>query len=594
MTRLQRKGVGQKQAYVTRAKAIRYLQLSPADFRRVCILKGVYPQVPAQKTHGSTTYYYRKDIAFLSHDPIIAAIRGRHANDKKVLRLLRRGEEADAKVARAAAPYYTLDHVVRERYPTFEAALADLDDALCLVFLVSYLPSGIISHTATENCRRLGREWDAYVAASGSLSRVFVSTKGYYYQAEVHGVQITWVVPHKFRLDVPPEVDLRIFKSFAEFYQVLLGFVLFRLYRMDLGAEYPPRVPEGYDYMLHLVNSLRVARRALVDAARADRADGARGANGAGVDTDGAPDGSAPADNTPTVPPLPADQQDRIFSNLRFHVSREVPREPLEIVLLSGGADMISMSAAPADVEKAPLTHCIVDRPPHNIAGVAGQMVAGREYVQPQWAFDSLNAGVPLPPGEYKPGEILPPHVSPFASAEDGEYVPDRVRELGTLVAELRGKTECVSVLQAVQNGLAGAGEEGAAPEGLDDSAARDLARKHAASVAEEIAGSAGAGGPGSPESPENRENRENSDSSESEPTEREEVTLKPSTVAAEREDDETRMRKALLASRKRREYAAHEEEERQKSERRLALERRKRDLEAAIALRKRKIAGEL
>lgn len=43
--------------------------------RRLCILKGVYPVEPknkkVNKTSQAKTYYYRKDILYLSHEPII-------------------------------------------------------------------------------------------------------------------------------------------------------------------------------------------------------------------------------------------------------------------------------------------------------------------------------------------------------------------------------------------------------------------------------------------------------------------------------------------------------------------------------------------
>ena len=45
MGRIKQKGkAGAAKAYVTRTHAVKKLQISLADFRRLCILKGVYPR----------------------------------------------------------------------------------------------------------------------------------------------------------------------------------------------------------------------------------------------------------------------------------------------------------------------------------------------------------------------------------------------------------------------------------------------------------------------------------------------------------------------------------------------------------------------
>ena len=48
-------------------------------------------------------------------------------------------------------PAYKLDHLIRERYPTFVDALQELDDVLCLVFLFASLsPSTYVPAARVE------------------------------------------------------------------------------------------------------------------------------------------------------------------------------------------------------------------------------------------------------------------------------------------------------------------------------------------------------------------------------------------------------------------------------------------------------------
>lgn len=46
------------------------------------------------------------------------------------------------------------------------------------------------------NARRLSMEFQAYVVRAHALRKVFVSVKGFYYQADIQGQAVTWLVPH--------------------------------------------------------------------------------------------------------------------------------------------------------------------------------------------------------------------------------------------------------------------------------------------------------------------------------------------------------------------------------------------------------------
>jgi len=49
-----------------------------------------------------------------------------------------------------------------------------------------------------QNCKRLTVEFLHYIIESRSLRKVFLSIKGIYYQAEIDGQVITWIVPYQF------------------------------------------------------------------------------------------------------------------------------------------------------------------------------------------------------------------------------------------------------------------------------------------------------------------------------------------------------------------------------------------------------------
>lgn len=78
-------------------------------------------------------------------------------------------------------------------------ALRDLDDSLTLVHLFATLPAEAahnIPSKAVATSRRLALEWQAWVVRTSALRRTFVSVKGFYFQADVMGQPVTWLVPH--------------------------------------------------------------------------------------------------------------------------------------------------------------------------------------------------------------------------------------------------------------------------------------------------------------------------------------------------------------------------------------------------------------
>ena len=480
---------GAARNYITRTRAVKKLQISLPDFRRLCIFKGIYPREPRNKkkvskgSTAATTFYYAKDIHYLLHEPLLATFREHKAVAKKIGRALGRGEAGDAaRLERNLMPKIKLDHIIKERYPTFTDALRDLDDALSMLFLFANLPSSdhILAKTIAL-CQRLTREFEHYVITSHALRKSFLSIKGIYYQATIHGQDILWLVPYRFVQRTGGDIDFRIMGTFVEFYTTLLGFVNYRLYT-SVGLVYPPRFNAKSDEQGGELAAFQLEGRA-------------NATNGAlhqpAPDTEINPEAQAIADRIAAMPSdeeeeeVPAAALDAVedddaepnqeidkfeptapdadilpqpqassteiaslFADCTFYLSRETPRTPLEFILKAFGCKRVGWDGVLGDGayttnESDPsITHQIIDRPSVSNGVPASDNVSldngvtlqaqwpystmpGRTYVQPQWAWDCINQGKLLRPDLYAPGAELPPHLSPWVKAKRGEYDPN-------------------------------------------------------------------------------------------------------------------------------------------------------------------------
>ncbi|XP_032435232.1 pescadillo [Xiphophorus hellerii] len=421
--------------YITRNRARKKLMLSLPDFRRLCILKGIYPHEPKHKkkvNKGSTaprTFYLLKDIRFLLHEPIVSKFREYKIFVRKLRRAYGKTEWSAVERLKENKPAYKLDHIVKERYPTFIDALRDIDDALCMGFLFSTFARTGKCHVQTiQLCRRLTVEWMNYVIASRALRKVFLSIKGIYYQAEVMGQLITWLVPYQFSHDHPTDVDYRVMATFTELYTTLLGFVNFRLYQ-SLNLVYPPKLDskteselkedDEEDYAMNsesYTEKLSALSSSLARVVSSEEEEDAK--------LDEFPDEGEDMEKMEAreKEQKQLETQKKIFEGLKFFINREVPRESLAFVIRCFGGqvswDKSVCIGSTYDVTDETITHQIVDRP--NV----DKQYMNRYYIQPQWVYDCVNAKIRLPVEDYFLGVNLPPHLSPFVEEKEGDYVP--------------------------------------------------------------------------------------------------------------------------------------------------------------------------
>lgn len=345
-----KKGVkGEASQYLTRSNAIRALQVNLQDFRKLCILKGIYPRHPKKKLKGNTkTYFHVKDIKILQHDQLLDKFRAIKAHLKKHKKYLGRKEVKVAENHIRKTPKYSLAPVIKDRYPTFVDALRDLDDALCLVSLFAQLPQHLtleIKKDDLRTCERLYKDFLLYCTVSQVFTKAFFSIKGVYYRVEIMGVPVTWVQPYKFNQRLPFDIDYKVMGTFTEFYMALLKFINFKLFS-DLGLPYPleeaafPAAGETYD--VERVRTLQANARKLFD------------------EHDGA---DAEEEIDPAFRETPEFQQMRkrleaskkqrnLLSNAVVLLGRETPAYILQHLILSFGGRFLLQDDLPED-EKA-------------------------------------------------------------------------------------------------------------------------------------------------------------------------------------------------------------------------------------------------
>merc|ERR1719193_2439047 len=291
-----------------------------------------------------------------------------------------------------------------------------------------------------------------YVIHTQSLRKVFVSIKGIYYQAEIQGHPVTWVVPHSTgSYKAPQDVDFKIMTTFVEFYVTLMGFVNYKLFQ-TVNLIYPPKVRSTTKEIPHLCldaesekESIASLNHKLVSSKDDHLEENVDGDEFPEMEPEKNPEGDSGVENEEEKEKERKAKEERdkeenlkvLFRGFKFFLGREVNREVMVFLIRSCGGEVSwhsTLAVGSTFSEEDPsITHQIIDRP------AIQNHILTRTYLQPQWIFDCVNARLLLPTKSYFPGSPLPPHLSPFVEEREGDYVPPEKKKLIELQSGIDG-----------------------------------------------------------------------------------------------------------------------------------------------------------
>lgn len=419
--------------HYTRRQALNKLQLDLHNFRRLCIYRGIHPKDPTTKerkrlikrykykqdndgniTNKEAILYKISDIEMLKNDRVLLdVLRLRTSYFRKIASAKATNNTTKIEELVASPPEIPFDIIIRDRYPTFDKALQDLDDCLNTMFLVSNctLPGlvsdvqhkDVISVEMINEAKELCLQFLKYITHTNALSKTYITTKGIYYEAIIQHEKVMWLIPHENNNSKIEENDIEITQIYVSLYINMLKMINFRLYA-DKSMIYPPTFDRKIFLQDGGIDSITIHKNENISM----------------------------IENIHNMQVDLLDEQEkneyenkktRIFENCTFFISKELPVNTFKFILTALNAkvgwDESTSPLSPFNEDCELITHQITEKK------IKEDAKMGRVYVHPQWVVDSMNFDKMLDINNYLIGKEIPPHLCPFENYANGEYMPD-------------------------------------------------------------------------------------------------------------------------------------------------------------------------
>lgn len=371
-----------KRAYVTREEALLCLAMDPETFDRMCVLNNVHPCLTkrSEQTNRSTRIQYKlEDIHRIRRSGPHEKVATKKRNREKRAKYIAMGREDRIKNLRSEDIDYK--QLILQKYPSLDEAIDDLGECLSCLFLCERL---------LQHARRLHIEFNVpirqkiqreletfllFVCLRGAEMKTFLSQSGAYYETEARGKKVFWKAPfHVADEEELLGINYDVVISSMELYVHVLEKVNYKLLK-EAGLEWYAKERKGSAV--------------------------SGGGSEAGIDL------LSVLKQFQSSPEAKEASKPGAFGGQAFYLADDCSaiRESLVFLILFGGGSTVSSpEAADIYVTGGEIEEAFDTR---------------REYVHPQFVYDSTNLGGLLDRSLYKIGKTLPTHASPFAQGAE-------------------------------------------------------------------------------------------------------------------------------------------------------------------------------